>query len=241
MRHLTSGRPGHRQPITITDPDTGRSYFVPQGGDEDDGDEDGDDEGDGSEEGDGEESEEEGSGEGEGEKTFTQADLDKAIDARIARERKRHERELRQAKRQAGKQTDNDGSDDADKKVTAATARAVKAEARAAAIAAGVSKDRAARFVGLADLDDIDSLLTDDGDVDTDAIEALVDDTLEEWPEFKPAEGKGKTGASGSDGHRGEDKQTKVWTRAEIAELDDVEYEKNREEIQRQIRKGLVK
>lgn len=237
MRHLTHVRPGHRQPITVTDPDTGRVYLVPQGGDENDGDDDQEDEESDEDDDSGDDEGQDDDGEGDGKK-FTQADLDKAINERIARERKKHERALRAAQRKTkteGGRTGDDG--EATKK---ANARAVKAEARAAAIAAGVPKDRAARFVGLADLDDIESLLTDDGDVDEAAIEALVEDTLEEWPEFKPTE-KGKAGASGAEGHGGEKRKTKVWTRSEIAELSEKEYEEHREEIQDQIRRGLVK
>lgn len=147
-------------------------------------------------------------------KTFTQAEMDKIIAARVQRE--------------AGKYADYDqlksshaelekikaaNATDLEKAVAAAKAegisevtarvnsRLVKSEARA--IAAGAHFHNPADAVGLVDLSGIK--VSDDGDVDADAIKALITDLAKERPYLiKTAEeSKPKPKADPSQGARG--------------------------------------
>src|SRR3712207_7746387 len=67
--------------------------------------------------------------------------------------------------------------------MTKANQRLLLAEARDAAVAAGVKPERAGRFVKLLDLGSED-LMSDDGEIDTDAVKKLVQAELKETPEF---------------------------------------------------------
>lgn len=141
------------------------------------------------------------------EKQFSQSDLDTAIEKRLARERKKWERENNKQQpanpgTTAGepeKET-NPAQDDSAEKISKANARLVKAEAKAAAIAAGVKPEKIPYVVKLADLDGID--VDDDEGPDGDAIKKAIDKVLKDMPEFKAqASGSSDSGFQiGADG-----------------------------------------
>lgn len=118
----------------------------------------------------------------------------------------------------------------------ALTAR-VESTASRQALTAGVKPDRVDALLRLADLTDLDTL-GPDGTVAADAVKAVIDQTLAQYPEFKagptpPAQSGGEPGGSGDQ---------KIWTRAEIAELakNPAEFAKHEAEIDKQVRQGLV-
>lgn len=80
--------------------------------------------------------------------------------------------------------------------VAKANARLVLADAKVAAVTAGVKADRVDKFLRLVELDDIN--VDDDGTIDTKAIEKAVKATLDDLPEFK-ATGSGRSGSSGGE------------------------------------------
>lgn len=100
---------------------------------------------------------------------------------------------------------------DAEKAASEATekanARAIRADAKVAAVNAGVKADRVDAFLRVADLGDVK--VNDDGDPDAKAISKAVADTLKDFPEFKAAPGKG--GTSGGD-HNGNGAPTRATT-----------------------------
>lgn len=89
---------------------------------------------------------------------------------------------------------------DAEKAANDAVARAnqrlVLADAKVAAVTAGVKGDRVDKFLRLVDLDDI--TVDDDGTIDTKAIAKAVKATLDDLPEFKGTT-NGRTGNSGGE------------------------------------------
>jgi hypothetical protein len=124
-------------------------------------------------------------------KTFTQAELDEIIGKRLATERARFsdydtlkaaKGELDQIKaanasdlEKAVKQAKSEGISEA---TTRANHRLVAAEARALAAAANFHNPKdAAKLLDLAGVK-----VTDDGDVDADAIKALIEDAVKERP-----------------------------------------------------------
>lgn len=157
--------------------------------------------------------------------TMTQAQFDK----RMARARKQWEKEAttkaeREKMDEAArlKAEKEDAEKTAGEKVSSANRKVITAEAKVAAVAAGVKPDRLAKFLRIVDLDDID--LDDDGEFDEAEVKTAVSKALEDMPEFKGGTAGGPGGASGSD-HNGDSKPTqlsreqlKSMTPAEIVE-----------------------
>lgn len=141
-------------------------------------------------------------GEQDGDKvSMTQAELDALVQKRLGQAQKRWEKDQADAKAKAEmteaerlKAEKADVEKAAAEQVTAANNRVIRAEAKAAALAAGVKPDRAAAFLRVADLDGID--VDDDGTPDSDAIAKAVKAVLDDFPEFK---GSPKAGASGGE------------------------------------------
>jgi len=161
------------------------------------------------------------SGESKTEKvTFTkeqQAEVDRiASEARAAAAAKAT-KDAEAAAKQAAERAKMDEADrlkaekaDADKKATEATekanTRAIRADAKVAAVAAGVGADVVTEFLAVVDLSDVK--VDDDGEPDPKAIKKAIDATLAK-PTFKaafiPTTGKG-AGSSGGDHNGGGDK-----------------------------------
>lgn len=137
-------------------------------------------------------------------KTLTQAEVDAIVEKRLGRAKKAWEKEQAEAAEKAKmteaerlKAEKAEAEQAAQARTDAANARVIRAEAKAAALAAKVKPERAKAFLKILDLDDIE--VDDDGEPDGDAIKAAVKATLELMPEFKGT----ATGASGSE-HGGE-------------------------------------
>jgi hypothetical protein len=169
-----------------------------------------DDEGEGSE---GEDSETEQSknddGDTGGDEQKDQPDIDAIVQKRLGQARKQWEKDAAAAAEKA-KMTEADrlkaekaeAEKAAEERTSAANARVIRAEAKVAAVAAGVKPDRAAKFLKLLDLDGVE--LDDQGDPDGKAIAAAIKSTLDDFPEFK---GTATKGASG--GEHGDEPKTK--------------------------------
>ena len=220
-----------------------------EGGDDDKGDK-GDGKGETGDAGDGDGSKGDGEGDGDDEGTkskpkpkYSQDDMDSAITKRVARERKKWEKDQAEAKKKE-QMTEAEklkaAKDEAEAKAaesqTIANKKLVRADAKVAAVAAGVKAERVNRFLKLVDLSDVD---VDDktGEPDSDAIKAAITEALEDVPEFKAGDGKG--GESGGD--FSSSGSGKKWSQAEVDKLSPEEYEKHRDEIMAQVRAGTIK
>lgn len=138
--------------------------------------------------------------------TMTQAELDDMIAKRVAKATKSAKDEADQAATRAKMdeverlKAEKADSDKAAAETTSkANAKLVRADAKVAAMAAGVKADRVDAFLRVANLGDVK--VSDDGDPDAKAIAKTVADTLKEFPEFKAA-AAGGAGASGGE-HNG--------------------------------------
>lgn len=189
---------------------------------------------------------EEGGTEEEGEekpngKTFAQEEVDKAISKRLAQERKKWDKEQAEAKAKADmSETERLKAEKAEAEKAAAESHSkaaqmlIAADAKVAAVEAGVKPGRVNKFLRLVDLSDIE--LNDKGEPDSQAIKAAIEAELADAPEFK---GESSGGASGGD--FGNDVGKKKWTQAEVDKLSPEEYEKHREAILAQSRTGTMK
>jgi hypothetical protein len=186
-----------------------------------------------------------GDGKGDVKVQMTQAELDALIGKAHGKAKTQAEREFKQwLERQQmddaarAKAEKDDAEKAAQEHVKGANGRLVRAEAKVAALAAGVKADRVTRFLRNVDLDDVE--VDDDGDVDEKAVAKAVKAALDEVPEFKGgASNGGGGGSSGGEFNGTGDK--KVWTRDEISKLSPEEYEKHEEEILAQLAKGGIK
>jgi hypothetical protein len=127
-------------------------------------------------------------------KTFTQEDVDALIGKRLAQERRQWEADAKQAaEREKMDEAERLKAEKADAekaaadRVAAANQTLVKADAKVAAIAAGVKAERIDAF--LRHVDTADIAVDDDGSVDGAAVKAAVDKALADVPEFKAAPG----------------------------------------------------
>lgn len=156
--------------------------------------------------GDGDEQDQDGKGDatsgddGDGEKTLTQAEVDEIVKKRLGRERKAWEKEqaeaaerekMTEAERLKAEKAEAEQA--AQARTDAANQRVIRAEAKAAALAAKVKPDRAKAFLKIVDLDEIE--VDDDGEPDSAAIKEAVKAALELMPEFRGT----ATGASGTE------------------------------------------
>jgi hypothetical protein len=138
-------------------------------------------------------------------KKFSQADVDKIVNERLAREKKAHEKKLNDLKAQidgagdgAGTGTNQNGNqnnqgqnnqqgDAATAQVTAAMALAnqkmVQATAIAEAVKLGVDPKYTTDVVKLCDLSKIE--VKEDGSMDSNAIDAAINEVLKRVPVFK--------------------------------------------------------
>lgn len=139
--------------------------------------------------------------------TFTQDQLDEIIGKRLAREKAKWEKDAKEAAaREQMDETERLKAEKADAEQAASQARekanqrAVNAEARVSAIAAGVPKDQIGYVLKLADLTDID--VDDDGDPDTKAIDKAIAKVLADIPALK---GTAQGSRSGGDLNGGGD------------------------------------
>lgn len=80
--------------------------------------------------------------------------------------------------------------------------RVKRAEAKTALIAAGVSRERVGRFVGMLNLDDID--VDDDGEIDEDALDEAIEALKEDVPEAFARTRKRRGSVSGGSDRNGE-------------------------------------
>lgn len=145
---------------------------------------------------------------GAGEAKLTQAEVDELVKKRLGQARKTWEREAADAAEKAAmseterlKAEKADAEKAAAERASAADQRVVRAEAKVAAVAAGVKPERAAAFMRIVDLASIE--LDDNGDPDAAALSAAITAALKEFPEFKGVAATG--GASGSE-HGGDPK-----------------------------------
>lgn len=192
---------------------------------------------------------EEGGGEGDEEggeekpgKSFSQDEVEKIVAKRESRLRKKLEKEAEEAKKKAEMSESEKlkaEKEEAEKRsadsLTKANQMLVKADAKVAAVAAGVKPERINKFLKLVDLSDIE--VSEGGEPDGAAIKAAIAEALEDVPEFKGAAGGG--GASGGD--FGGDAGRKKWTQAEVDKLSPEDYEKHRDEILAQSKTGTMK
>lgn len=122
-------------------------------------------------------------------KTFSQEEVDKIVDNRLKRDRKAREAEL-EAERKKAEMSETEKAkadkEDADKKAKDAEVRAnrriIRAEAKVAALAAGVKAERIDYLLKLADLDGIE--VGDDGEPDADAVKTAIESVLKDLPEL---------------------------------------------------------
>jgi len=182
--------------------------------------------------------------EGKPGRTFTAAEVEAKIGKRVARLEREFKSRLEDAQKKAGMEETEKlklEKEQAEARLaevsTAAERRAVSAEAKVAALAAGVTGKRLPTFLRLVDLSDVK--VDEDGEPDPDQVQAAIDAALKEAPEFKAAPGAGAPGASGKE--LGGGGGGKVWTRGEIDKLTAEEYAEHREEIMEQSAKGLIK
>lgn len=158
-----------------------------------------------------------------GEKVYrTQAEFDKAFTDRLKREsaklRKDIEAELRAEAEKANLsevERLKAEKDEAAKAAADATVRAnqriIQAEARVQAIEAGVKPERVNYVLKLLDLSEID--VSDDGDVDADAIKAAIDQIVSDMPELVGSTDQkaGSDGFSGASGGSVTEAQVREW------------------------------
>jgi len=188
----------------------------------------------------------EGGAEEEGEekskgKTFAQNEVDKAISKRLAQERKKWDKEQAEAKAKADmSETERLKAEKADAEKAAAESHdkaaqmLITADAKVAAMEAGVKPGRVNKFLRLVDLSGLE--LDDKGETPGAAIKVAIETELADAPEFK---GESTGGASGGD--FSEPAGKKKWTQAEVDKLSPGEYEKHREAILAQSRTGTMK
>lgn len=145
-----------------------------------------------------------------------QPDIDAIVQKRLGQARKQWDKEQADAAAKAkmteaeqAKAEKAEAEKAADEKSSAADARVIRAEAKVAAVAAGVKPDRAAAFLRILELDGVE--LDDDGEPDAKAIAAAIKSTLADFPEFKGVAGKG--GPSG--GEHGDSPKAKPKSLAE--------------------------
>jgi hypothetical protein len=136
--------------------------------------------------------------------TMAQADFDALIDKRIGQARKTWEKDATdKADREKLDETERLKAEkaDADKAAVEAVAKAnaklVVADAKVAAMAAGVPADRITAFVKLADLSDVE--VDDEGAVDAKALDRAVKKTLADNEFLKASTSSPRKGASGGD------------------------------------------
>jgi len=134
---------------------------------------------------------------------MTQEELDALIAGKVAKERKKAETEAAEAaKREKMDEAERlkAEKEDAERKgaetEAKANAKLVLADAKVAAVEAGVKAERIATFMRLVDLGSVD--VDNDGNPDAKAVKAAVAAALKDAPEFK-ADAGAKKGASGGD------------------------------------------
>ena len=133
----------------------------------------------------------------EQERTFTQADLDRIVEERLARERKKYaDYDDVKAKAAALDEKEAENATDLERAVAQArkeTEEALRKEFAAERVAARIEVTAAGKF---ADTEDarlrlgsrIDEFISDDGEVDTEAISAALTDVLEKHPHLAAKE-----------------------------------------------------
>jgi hypothetical protein len=179
-----------------------------------------------------------GAGDGKGgagaEKTFTQAELDEIIGKRLARERKDWLRQLEDETKKAamteGEKLKTE-KEEAEKKAASAEAaankRAIRAEAKVQALAAGIKAERLDHALKLADLAEI--TVGDDGEPDANAVKKAIDAIVKDFPEIvTPAVGASKGGSDFSGGA----KDDKALSEELIGEMSADELKRRMPEIQ---------
>lgn len=120
-----------------------------------------------------------GSDEGAATKTFTQAE----VDALIAKEKAR-------AKKQSQKQEINSTKTDVEEPSTATQEvnpyidKYAQAEIKFAMVQNGIDAKKAARAIKLIDHKEV---LSEDGEIDDEALNSAIADLLKEWPELAPS------------------------------------------------------
>lgn len=172
------------------------------------------------------------------EKTFTQAELD-AIVARAKRQAEKKTREELEAEAQRAAMTENERlkaeREEADRQAAEAKAERdrilVEAEAKVAALAAGIPQARLEKALRLLDLSHVE---VEDGSIDAKAIAGAVEALKREIPELFAS---GTPPRSGGDFQKGEGGK-RTWTAAEVKAMAPTEYAKHRDDIMAAISEG---
>jgi hypothetical protein len=167
------------------------------------------------------------------EKTFTQAELDDIIGKRLARAQKdwqqKADEDVKKAAMTEGEKLKTE-KEEAEKKAkdaeAAAGKRAVRAEAKLQALAAGIKTERLDHALKLADLAEI--TVGDDGEPDANAVKKAIDAVVKDFPEIvTPTVGASKGGSDFSGGS----KDDKALSETLIAEMSAEELKRRMPEI----------
>ena len=169
-----------------------------------------------------------------GEKAFTQADVDRILTERLSRAKTAHDKEMEDFKALAGlneveryKLEAQQATDKVTATTEAASARAIAAEVKAAALIAGVKPDVLEYVLRLVDTS---AVVVTDLEPDAEAVKAAVAKVLSDMPALiKP--GPAAPGRTGSDFQGGEGAPS--FTKEQIAAMSVEEFDKNHDAIMR--------
>lgn len=135
----------------------------------------------------------------DGGKTFTQAELDAIIAKRLARERKAWEQQLEEERKKAQmteaerlKAEKEEAERRAKEAEAAANQRLIQAEAKVVALELGIKPERVAYAIRLANLSDVE--VGENGQVDTKALKAALEQVIKDIPELKGTSTPAKSG-----------------------------------------------
>lgn len=177
--------------------------------------------------------------------TMSQADLDALVERRLGKAKRKWDDEaktyadrVKMDEAERAKAERADAEKVSAEKVKGANTRMIKAEAKSAALAAGVKADRLSRFLRNVDLDNVD--VDDDGNLDEKAVADAVKAALADVPEFA-ATGNGNGAGKGASAEFNGNGNTRKFTKDDIAKMSVDEFEKNEKEIMAQMRAGAVK
>jgi len=133
-------------------------------------------------------------------KTFTQEELDRLIQQRLQRERKKWEQQLEEERRKAAmteaerlKAEKEEAERRAKEAEAVANQRLIQAEAKVVALELGIKPERVAYAIRLANLSDVE--VDENGQVDTKALKAALEQVIKDIPELKGTSTPAKSGA----------------------------------------------
>lgn len=185
--------------------------------------------------------------EGEAALTMTQAEFDAKIQERLRRSRDQQRREFEQwleteASKAGLTEEQQQALTAAEQKAAAeidkVRGQVTRAEAKAAAAAAGVAEGNIDKVLRLADLSAV--TFDEDGQPDATEIRSAVQQVLADVPELGGTRRPTVEDAKALSGGEHNQNDTKTWTRSEIAALSPDEYAKHRDDITAAMRSGRV-